>query len=146
MKKFLKNTKYFFFKSLKAADFDLINDKAYDYNNKIESINPKQQQRLIQIKNHLFHHLLVLLYDLQQKLNRILQFIPVFLPSTTFRLLWDFVMMLAITLLFFSIPVHIAFDLQYDEFVPYQLTNVSCILLFIDMGMSINTGYYDKGL
>ena len=53
--------------------------------------------------------------------------------------------MVAISLLFFSIPIHICFAMPYEDFMPENLNNLSCILLFIDLGISINTGYYDKG-
>lgn len=72
--------------------------------------------------------------------------VPVFKPSSIYKLVWDFIMICAISFLLFMIPIHISFGMPYDMFTHKALVDVACSMIFIDIGVSINTGFYDKGI
>ena len=71
--------------------------------------------------------------------------LPVILPSSNFKLLWDFLMILSIWFMLFVIPIRISLNIPYSEFIPESSVNLASILIFTDIIISLNTGFYDKG-
>lgn len=71
--------------------------------------------------------------------------VPLLSPSSTFKLLWDFVHMMLILLYFFMIPIHISQSIQFSTLTSPTIAEAAPYMLILDMIVNMNTGYYDKG-
>lgn len=133
----------------------LINDYSYIYENDSKLIKSNQNHTNIENKvnyqnNPTLKRVFSLPYNQKQikictNLSKYFQIIPVFKPTSIYKLIWDFIMICTISYLLFVIPIHISFNMPYKTFTSSILVDAACSMIFIDIGISINTGYFDKG-
>lgn len=74
--------------------------------------------------------------------NMLYQNIPVFMPSSIYKLIWDGSTALDTLALLFYIPLHIAFGTQ---FIITELIYYFLLKWVLDMITQLNTGFYEKG-
>ena len=73
--------------------------------------------------------------------------LPSFSPSSSIKIIWDFFVLLAILMLLFFIPIHISFNQPIKSFVNNEiLTDLTMTIIIMDIIVSLNTGYYEKGI
>lgn len=61
-------------------------------------------------------------------------------------MIWDFVIVCTYLLVFFYVPISIATDIMLDNLMNKNLKNSCVALLILDFLVSLNTGYYKKGI
>ena len=71
---------------------------------------------------------------------------PVFNPSSNFKLLWDFVILFIVILFLFFIPIHIIFAMPFSDLMGSFLTFSGPALLILDNIIYLNMGIYNKGV
>jgi hypothetical protein len=74
--------------------------------------------------------------------------IPVFDPTSSWKILWDFIILFNIIFITFMIPLHFSFVQDYKEPgfpVDLSIINPFSYFLFLDLIISLNTSVYDKG-
>ena len=54
--------------------------------------------------------------------------------------------MVVIFVYIFLIPIHIVFDVTFDELISTNLSNLAPISFILDTIINLNTGYYEKGI
>ena len=97
-----------------------------------QSINKQCTFFLIKLYNKHFSK------ELKITLNKI----PLFSPSHTVKLLWDFLNMISIAYYLIFFPLRIAFGLNlYSNPISF----IAVILIQFDILVHLNTGFYDKG-
>lgn len=71
--------------------------------------------------------------------------LPLIYPANNFKLAWDIVNLIMISILLFIIPVYISAQISIIEVCNIKFL-FSCSFFFIaDTYINLNTGYYDKG-
>ncbi len=71
--------------------------------------------------------------------------LPIINPSNQIKLAWDFVYLGCLLLCLYYVPICIVENLELNFLMPQILNYLLHIVLFIDIIISIRTGYYDKG-
>lgn len=79
------------------------------------------------------------------KIYRLSESIPVIQPSSSMKLLWDFLNMLAIIVSLFGLPLTVIFDFSYQKVIPKYILWIIPNVLIIDVIVNLNTGFFDKG-
>jgi hypothetical protein len=77
-----------------------------------------------------------------------MEYIPVFDPTSDWKIIWDFLILFIIIFITFMIPLHFCFVQNYKEQgFPANLSiiNPFSYFLFFDLIISFNTAVYDKG-
>ena len=78
------------------------------------------------------------------------QHLPVIAPDRTMRLVWDYFIVIFMTLNFFYIPLEISFDFDISpqkNWIEYLLIKIIPVwIFFIDIGVHLLTAYYSKGV
>ena len=77
-----------------------------------------------------------------------MSYIPVFDPTSSWKILWDFIILFVIIFITLLIPLHLSFTVNYkSEGFPVDLSIIEpySYLLFLDLIISFNTSVYDKG-
>ena len=77
---------------------------------------------------------------------KFLEQIPIFQPSHPLKIIWDLIQVLAICLFLFFIPIHIAVGVKMDYLMTAELRNLSIVIVFADVLVSMNTGFFEKGI
>ena len=78
-------------------------------------------------------------------MNSILQKIPLILPSSASKLVWDCIIVINICYFIFSIPIMVAFNLSQSNIINHNILGIMKTLLFLDILINLNTGYFYKG-
>lgn len=69
--------------------------------------------------------------------------LPLFVPSHTTKLLWDFLNMISIAFFLIFFPLRVAFGLDmFSTIISY----ISLVIIILDIVVNLNTGYYGKGV
>lgn len=55
-------------------------------------------------------------------------------------------MIMSISYLFFVIPINLSFDIDYEEFTEENFVYVTNIVILVDMIITLNSGFYNKGI
>ena len=127
--KFIHDYKNIF--NLTKYHFYLIGDKAY------YPFNQKRRRMLILIKNLFLVNFFSWLHDHKIKLS-------VFSPESLTVILWKIFIFILIVIQLFLIPFKISYNIQYSEGMN-DLDTFIIWILFFDIFISINTGYYEEG-
>jgi len=77
------------------------------------------------------------------------KYFKVFSPENNMRISWDFVVLFALIVNIFYIPLDISFDLE-PTYLNFTKTNLICniapnVFFMLDMVINMNTAYYSKG-
>lgn len=79
---------------------------------------------------------------LTDRMRKVLDSIPIFEPSHPMKLLWDTLNMVSISFFLLFFPIRVTFGLPvYD----YWYSTAALTVLIVDVFVTLNTGYYEKG-
>lgn len=80
-----------------------------------------------------------------RSLTKLLPIIPVFDPSSNWKLAWDLLIMTISLAYTVVIPLYITFSLSLAYFTTYTCVLASSHLFIADIFINMNTGYFEKG-
>ncbi|KAL4510181.1 hypothetical protein ABPG72_010374 [Tetrahymena utriculariae] len=166
----VNHTKSRMFLNLTNQQFKLINDLSwfkFSQNNKTSnSQKSKSQQEKSKFQNIKQRYSIVDLEEdkrpnkvfkffqetfnyqecLMNILNSIDKKLPVMHPNQLFKLVWDFISMIIILILLIQIPLYISFYQKLGDILNHTMVNLAPIFIVIDTFISLNSGFYKKGL
>jgi hypothetical protein len=99
-------------------------------------------------KNRILKRVKADIFNLSIFLKIFFKNIPVFDPTSSWKIIWDFIILFIILFITYMIPLHFCFVQNYkEEGFPADLSiiNPFSYFLFLDLAISLNTGVYDKG-
>jgi hypothetical protein len=87
-------------------------------------------------------------YKTIKKISKFINRIPILEPFGNLKLLWDIVLLAVILNLVFIIPIYLAFSLssQSEQIILTLPIGVYCIILLVDVLVSLNTSIYAFGV
>ena len=88
------------------------------------------------LKNRIFKHIISLFGIFTSKMK----FLHVWNPYDLLKLCWDIIFFILLTIVFFEIPMEIAFDMKILD-----LDLIIICMFVINIMISLNTAYYDRG-
>ena len=137
-------------KYLKQMHFDMMNDLSFDYKSYQRFL--KQKKLIKHEKKKKISKAQLFLTDTWDKSKEVSVFlislIPIFNPTNKFSILWDSLVLFAMSFFFVFIPLDFSFVYNVVEEVS-QLNTTKLVLLFVlcfDIAKSCTSSYYDKGL
>lgn len=66
-------------------------------------------------------------------------------PSSNYKICWDILVIFISILLIYFIPLHIIFDMKFNDLLQFDYFGIIPLILILDIIMSINTGIFHKG-
>lgn len=72
--------------------------------------------------------------------------IPVFNPCNHIRIIWDFLLLVIVILYLFLIPIHLIYEINYNDLIPKGIIVITPIVFMLELSFAFNTGYYEKGI
>lgn len=72
--------------------------------------------------------------------------LPTIEPSSRLKLVWDLLLGVVLIVFFFFIPVHVAINESIHDLTSKMLGYILNICMGIDILLSMNTAYFEKGV
>lgn len=71
--------------------------------------------------------------------------IPIVYPSSSVKLIWDFINMMVIMINLFLVPVTVIFEFSYSSILSRWILYLMAYILVLDIIINLNTGFFKKG-
>lgn len=116
----------------------------YQVEDEREGVSFKKKKKKNEKKEIVIRKLLGL--PLIKQIHYLLHRIPVFDNQNYFKVLWDGLVLIVTMFFMFTISIHIAMHNQFLGQVNYTLVVIGFMLLVMDILVTVNTSYYEKGV
>ncbi|KAL4505998.1 hypothetical protein ABPG72_013759 [Tetrahymena utriculariae] len=128
------NSSYSRYNNYFEQDSVISNTNAQQINRGSKQINQIQQQKF---KDNLL--------IIKSYLVKLLEQIPVILPSSPLKFLWDLIFMILVIICLFYLPITISFGFIFSDLISQYYLIAIPTLILLNIFFKINTGYYEKG-
>ncbi|EAR93586.2 cation channel family protein (macronuclear) [Tetrahymena thermophila SB210] len=107
-------------------------------NQQTNSIRKQIHQKQVQYFKNIF-------ITITSYIFKILEQIPVILPSSPLKFIWDLIFMILLIICLFYLPITISFGFIFSDLISQSYLITIPTLILLNTFFQINTGYYKKG-
>ncbi|KAL4510552.1 hypothetical protein ABPG72_004706 [Tetrahymena utriculariae] len=79
-------------------------------------------------------------------LSNLLEYAPVIPSSHIIKDVWDIFQIISYLILFYYIPIHVTFQIEFIHLMPSFLIYFLTIIILLDILINLNTAFFDKGV
>ncbi|EAR85804.2 cation channel family protein (macronuclear) [Tetrahymena thermophila SB210] len=136
------------YKYMKDQHFLLINDKSLIFK-QIQNNKDRKVEDIFQSSNTIANQ------GEQEKskqntliriLSNLLEYAPVIPSSHIIKDVWDIFQIISYLTLFYFIPIHVTFQIEFINLMPNYLIYFLAIIILLDILINLNTAFFDKGV
>ncbi|EAR86704.2 cation channel family protein (macronuclear) [Tetrahymena thermophila SB210] len=81
-----------------------------------------------------------------KKFRETLPVIPLFLPQSIWKFLWDIINMIVVIVFFFFLPLHFIYNINFSDIFYFQTIDIGlAVIASFDILINLNTAQYRKG-
>ncbi|KAL4463934.1 hypothetical protein ABPG74_005871 [Tetrahymena malaccensis] len=79
-------------------------------------------------------------------ISNLLEYAPVIPSSHIIKDVWDIFQIISYLILFYFIPIHVTFQIEFIYLMPSLLIYFLAIIILLDILINLNTAFFDKGI
>lgn len=138
----LKHICSIFLEKLESRKLKKLNEVHYNIISDKSSRHAYYKKKNLWVKQYLFCKYLMKKFKV---LGLILGKVPIFTPLSTYKLLWDSLIVLFICMYLIVIPLSVAYMKLISYFISSELNHYAASLLLLNVLIQLNTSYFQHG-